>query len=138
MGKKLAIIVDLDGTIALFNGRGPFEWDKVSSDIPNEPVIEIVRRFAPTHDILIVTGRSLEARADTVAWLRFHGVPYQELMMPRLPGDYRKDTEIKQLLWERSIRDRYTVDFCLDDRNQSVDFWRALGLICLQVAPGDF
>lgn len=26
---KKAIIVDIDGTLAKMNGRGPFEWDRV-------------------------------------------------------------------------------------------------------------
>ena len=25
--KKTAIICDVDGTVALMNGRGPFDWD---------------------------------------------------------------------------------------------------------------
>ena len=36
------------------------------------------------------------------------------------------------------IKDKYQVDYVLDDRNQVVEMWRSLGLTCLQVADGDF
>jgi len=41
-------------------------------------------------------------------------------------------------IYEENIKGRYEVLFVLDDRNRVVDFWRSIGLICLQVAPGDF
>ena len=37
MAKELAIIVDVDGTLADMKGiRGPFEWDKVHLDKPHQ------------------------------------------------------------------------------------------------------
>jgi len=49
-----------------------------------------------------------------------------------------KPYTVKQELYDAHIRDRYEVVFCLDDRDQSVAFWRSLGLACFQVAPGNF
>jgi hypothetical protein len=37
------VIVDIDGTVALMNGRGPYEGEKCDTDIPNTPVVELVR-----------------------------------------------------------------------------------------------
>jgi hypothetical protein len=56
----------------------------------------------------------------------------------REAGDSRKDSIVKQELYERHIKPSYDVFVVLDDRNQVVDMWRSLGLVCLQVAPGDF
>ncbi len=56
----------------------------------------------------------------------------------RQEGDTRKDVLVKQEIYEREIKGRYNVLFVLDDRQQVVDGWRALGLTVFQVAPGDF
>jgi len=43
MKKKDAIICDVDGTVALMNGkRTPFEYHKADRDDPNQPVIDTV------------------------------------------------------------------------------------------------
>ncbi len=34
------VICDVDGTVAKMNGRGPFEWDKVETDLPIKHVID--------------------------------------------------------------------------------------------------
>jgi hypothetical protein len=42
-------------------------------------------------------------------------------------------------LFDTNVRDKFHIDFVLDDRNQVVDMWRNdLGLMCLQVDWGDF
>lgn len=132
-----AIICDLDGTIALMGDRGPFEWDRVSEDTPNAVVIDLMRRYSTDHAVIIVSGRSEDCRVQTIRWLRQHEVPCLFLLM-RKSNDYRKDAVVKQELYEEHIKCDYDVAFCLDDRNQSVEFWRSLGLVCFQVAPGDF
>ena len=39
-----AVIVDIDGTLALRTGdRSPFDWHRVGEDTPNPPVIELVQ-----------------------------------------------------------------------------------------------
>jgi hypothetical protein len=53
-------------------------------------------------------------------------------------ADMRKDSVVKQELFERFVRDKYNISFILDDRQQVVDMWRGLGLTVFQVAEGDF
>ena len=61
--KKRAIIVDIDGTLALMGGiRTPHEYDKVHLDKPNKPIIDLVHLMynANKHKdltIFIFTGR---------------------------------------------------------------------------------
>jgi hypothetical protein len=45
---------------------------------------------------------------------------------------------IKGEILDQMLVDGYTPTIAVDDRNQVVDMWRARGLRCLQVAPGDF
>ena len=148
-----AIICDMDGTLALMNGRNPYDASTCEQDVLNEPVADILRdcsngdtyweymhnRFRRDYHptILLVSGRKECYRPQTEAWLQKHGIHYTHLWM-RADGDNRKDTFVKQDIYERHIRDQYNVRFVLDDRDQVVRFWRSVGLTCLQVAEGDF
>jgi predicted kinase len=52
--------------------------------------------------------------------------------------DQRKDSIIKQELYEQHVLGKFNVKFVLDDRNQVVSLWRELGLTCFQVNYGNF
>ncbi|WP_291378698.1 polynucleotide kinase [Demequina sp.] len=134
-----AVLVDLDGTLALITDRNPYSHHGVLKDKPNGPVIEVARALASAgHRLVIVSGRSELAREDTELWLARHlGVPFDGPFM-RVEGDDRKDAVIKRELYATHIEPFYQVLCVLDDRDQVVWMWRALGLTCLQVAPGDF
>lgn len=145
-GAPKAILVDLDGTMALMNGRGPFEWDKVADDIPNKPVVDLVWALSRSPwanaEIIFMSGRDETCRVSTMVWLDRLGFFVNEARGHKLhmrpAGDMRKDSVVKLELFDRHIRHNYDVQFVLDDRNQVVDMWRQLGLTCLQVAPGNF
>jgi predicted kinase len=134
-----AVLVDVDGTVALMGDRSPYDWRRVGFDSPNQAVIGAVRAMhAAGNAIVFCSGRDEEARAETEAWLDlFVGVPYEGLFM-RPPGDNRKDAIVKQELFETEIRDRWRIVGVFDDRRQVVRMWRALGLTVFQVAEGDF
>lgn len=141
MTQKLsAIIVDLDGTIAIMGDRSPFAKTGYDLDSPNAAVIEVVKSLhAAGYAVLIVSGRTEYSRSETVQWLAAHlPVPYEALLL-REDGDDRDDGIVKKEIYVREIEPHYDVLLVLDDRNHVVDMWRdELGLTCLQVAPGDF
>ncbi len=129
-----AIIVDLDGTLALMIDRGPFDAAKCETDQLNPVVLSIMKH----HDhVLLMSGRDSKFRPETERWLATNEVGYTDLHM-RAEGDQRKDSIVKRELFDAHVRDQWNVAFVLDDRNQVVDMWRSLGLTCLQVAAGDF
>jgi hypothetical protein len=134
-----AILVDIDGTVALMGARNPYDMTGVSMDKPHEAVITAVRAmYASGHHIVFCSGRSEDAREDTVEWLDRHvGVPYEALFM-RTVGDHRKDAVVKAEIFEREIRHRWRITAVFDDRNQVVRMWRSLGLTVFQVAEGNF
>lgn len=138
-GTPLAVMVDVDGTVALLNGRSPYEEAEVIHDLPNRPVIAVVRALhGAGHRIVIMSGRTAGCRAATVGWLNLHlGVPFDGPFM-RAEGDIRKDAAVKAELFDQYVRDAYDIACVLDDRRQVVDMWRSLGLTVLQVAEGDF
>ena len=134
-----AIIVDIDGTVAKMNGRGAFDWDRVGEDKPNSPIIDIVQRFATTHTIIFMSGRDSVCREQTLVWLKDNVRLTHFHLFMRPEGDNRKDSIVKRELFDTNVRDKFHIDFVLDDRNQVVDMWRNdLGLTCLQVDWGDF
>jgi hypothetical protein len=138
LGTRPAIIVDVDGTLAINGtGRSPHDWTRVLEDSVNKPVAEIVQRCYPDYRVLICSGREEICRSDTVAWLYNHNIRFDVLYM-RGMGDFRKDSIIKYEIFDQSIRNNYHIEFVLDDRQQVVDMWRAIGLTCVQVAEGNF
>ena len=137
--KRSAFIFDIDGTLALRDGREPYDWGLADTDLPNEAIITVARALDRSqHQILFVSGRPDDVRATTEFWLRKHvGIDAPLLMRAR--GDFRTDVEVKRELYHNEIRPSYRIIAVFDDRSRVVDLWRReMGLTCLQVAPGDF
>lgn len=135
-----AVLVDIDGTLALnTGGRPPFDWSRVGEDDPNPPVVELVNLIynAGTHTVILMSGRDEVCRMQTEMWLSAQRVPYHHLHM-RPEKDNRKDSIVKEELYRKHVEGRYEVAFVVDDRNHVVAMWRSLGLSCFQVAEGDF
>lgn len=137
-----AIICDIDGTLALPNGRNPYNTEQCMNDLLNRPVAALVLNYAKLgYFILFTSGRSATYRGKTRLWLDNNGFyPYSQpnWLFMRATGDTRNDAVVKRDIYEREIAGKYNVLFCLDDRSRVVDLWRSLGLTCLQVAEGDF
>lgn len=136
---RRAVLVDIDGTVALKGTRSPFDESRVHEDRPNAPVIATVQALHATgRAIIFMSGRTDACRAETAAWLRKHvRIPFHALHM-RKAGDMRKDAIVKAELFDAHVRDRFHVLLVLDDRQQVVDMWRSMGLCVFQVAEGDF
>lgn len=137
--KPRAFICDLDGTLALFNGkRSPYDTAKCGGDELNVPVANVVKLLVRDgQEVLYVSGREEKFRPQTLAWMNVQALPAGPLYM-RATGDHRKDNLVKLELFNNGIRNNYNITLVLDDRNQVVDMWRKLGLTCLQVADGNF
>lgn len=136
-----AIIVDIDGTVALMGNRSPYDLNRVHEDAPNTAVIDLVNRMEKTGTrIIFLSGREDTARAKTAQWIDTHVMPFvfASGLFMRAADDKRKDAIVKRELFDEHVRNQYNVLFVLDDRNQVVEMWRELGLTCLQVAEGDF
>ena len=139
--KEDIILCDIDGTVAIMNGRSPYDWDRVGEDLPNTPVIQTIQKWMKTHKVVFMSGRegTLECYRQTTEWLMQNDLLKGELnLFMRKQGDVRKDSVIKEELYRTHIEPYYNVITVFDDRNQVVNMWRNIGLTCFQVAPGDF
>lgn len=134
-----AIIVDIDGTVALRGARGWYEEDKIHLDRPNRNVVDAVRIYARRgYEVLFVSGRSMDCYDTTLEWLQRWVLSDAVHLWMRPSGDMRQDAIVKAELFDKHIRHVYNISAVFDDRNQVVEMWRALGLTVFQVAEGDF
>lgn len=136
-----AIICDIDGTLAMMNGRSPYDRKRVGEDLLNLPVwkfINTIYNSSLCPYIILLSGREDDCMDETKAWLSENDIPYDLLFM-RKTGDHRKDAVIKKEIVEREILETYYIQYVLDDRDQVVDMWRKeLKLACFQVNYGNF
>lgn len=131
-------VFDIDGTLAKMDGRSPYDYSKVDTDLPNHNITMIARTLRNNGlPIVIVSGRTDDCREATMQWLAKNNIPYDDIHM-RKSGDARKDSIIKKEIYENELKDRYNILAVFDDRNQVVDMWRSLGLTVLQVDYGNF
>ena len=142
--KEPAIMCDLDGTLALkHEGRTWFDASTCDRDEINIPVLEVISAFYPTHHIIFCSGREDKDREPTLKFINKCFPTLIEnhdfLLFMRETNDFRKDSIVKHEIYHRYIKDKYEILFVLDDRSQVVNMWRdALGLVCFQVAEGNF
>ena len=138
-----AIIVDLDGTVALHN-RSPYDYDSLDTDSQNKAVIDcVVNEWALGTHILFTSGRPDSHKDMSIEWNGKHiglrpGKTERVHLFMRVAGDKRMDAIVKQEIFDAEIRGKFNVKYCFDDRNQVVDAWRKMGLPVFQVADGDF
>lgn len=145
------ILVDIDGTIADCSHRLHWittpnrkkDWDAFFAachdDRPIMPVIAMVScmRAHPGNRLIFCSGRPERTREATRSWLRRHCLPMEPLYM-RGDHDRRDDDILKRELLARIRADGFDPVLAIDDRKRVVDMWRAEGLICAQVAAGEF
>lgn len=142
-------LFDIDGTLADCSHRihhitaAPKDWDSFFAlchmDEPINHIIELARHLGLSAgiDIVYVSGRSSQCRAETMEWLARNRLPHGPLYM-RQQGDHRDDDIIKIELLTRLRGDGFDPIMAFDDRDRVVAAWRAAGIPCAQVAPGDF
>ena len=149
---RKTVIVDIDGTISRIGDRlkylqqEPKDWDSFYNDcFDDEPIIEMVDLvydlYLQRYQLVFCTGRRESCREKTINWFNKYFEPeiskFSKLLM-RKNNDHRHDIEVKpELLKEAGIK-LDSIAFVLEDRNSMVKKWRELGLICLQVADGNF
>lgn len=135
------IISDLDGTLACVHDRNPYDGKSCGSDLVNISVAEILSVFkthdvAPVDKVILFSGRNGESELETKKWLEDNGITFDELYM-RKPGDSRKDSIIKEEMFNEYIEGKYQVLFIIDDRKSVKRMWVSKGIPVLDVNQFD-
>ncbi len=133
-----AVICDLDGTLAVLNGRDPYDASTCDQDGVNENVLRTLNGYkAAGVSVVFVSGRQVKDWVPTKTFLSRYGFGGSPLFM-RATDDTRLDSIVKQEIYDNYIKDQYNVILVIDDRDQVVDMWRGLGLETWQVNYGNF
>ena len=135
--KESIILCDIDGTIALHNGRSPFDYDKASEDTFDPRMKTFLNSISQCYKIIFFSGRSEDSRDVTHKWLEDNGFGEHQLYM-RKSKDFRSDDIVKKEMYFEYIQPKYNVACVFDDRDKVVKMWRDLGILCCQVYYGDF
>lgn len=128
------IISDLDGTLFYMSGRSPYDSMKCIRDMPNIPVMLVVKAMKEAYNckFIAVSGREDKAKDVTFNMLKEYGIEPDFLFM-RKTGDSRKDSVVKMEIYKEFIEPYFNCLFVLEDRRQVCEVWLQLGLNCFNV-----
>jgi predicted kinase len=155
--KEDVIVCDLDGTVAIHNGRNAYDLSRVKEDTFDPRMKKLLRYLAYHMKIIFVSGREGTAQCmkDTKEWitknladdfgyltLEFEKdfprkIPQWEVIF-RKEGDHRNDAIVKEEIYKEQIEPYYNIVTVFDDRDRVVKMWRDNGVLCSQVYYGDF
>lgn len=138
------MICDLDGTLAILNGRNPYDATTCDQDEVNRPVQQMLSLYigeGVIEKIVFFSGREDKYREPTIRFLEyscgFLNTEY-ELHM-RATGDMRNDAIIKKELFYAHVHGKYDPVVWLDDRQQVCEMVRRdIGVPLWQVNEGLF
>jgi len=139
------ILVDMDATLFLNTSGRPFYGDDLEptdilKDEPILPTITLVKAYQNTGSLVIGLSRredKPQIRACTIKQCENQGIHLDALILRPIGSRKRGDASKKEL-FEEHIKDKYYVDFVLDDSTKVVKMYRDLGLTCLQPNDGKF
>lgn len=133
-----AFIVDVDGTLALNNGRNVYDFSRLGEDSVNESLrkVLVALYWSPQVEILIATGRPADYVLETEDWLYENDVPYTEILSRGDEGvDMRSDDIVKYEILQ-AYAQHYNILGVFDDRPKVLRMWRQVGLTTFQLGNG--
>lgn len=139
------IICDIDGTLCdisdrlhLVKSNAKKDWAaffrNIPFDKPRMEIIEKVQELSKSYNIVLVSGRPEDYKAQTIEWMKTYGVPYETLIM-RKSGDFRADDIVKQEILDAYF-DKSQIELVIDDRPRVIRMWQANGLKVEDVGKG--
>ncbi len=133
------VIFDIDGCLALVPPGRRIDLDKqeeceaiMSANPPSLPLIHLVQVLYPIKTIVLMSARPERYRANTIAWLVTHNVPYHCLMMRAHKQMEEHDHQVKLSMYKYLVSQGHSIQFVVEDRRPVVEMWRKEGILCLQ------
>ena len=145
-----AVVFDIDGVLSDAAGRQHYieggsgrrrDWDAFFEACGDDPLIEEVGTLLglldPSLHVLLLTGRPVRVRPQTISWLARYHLRWDLLVM-RDYGDYAAAREFKR--WTVSDFRRYGFDLRLafEDDPRNLEMFRAEGIPCVYIHSGYF
>lgn len=128
------------------------DWDsflsdeQVSKDSPIPQTWTLLNSFwGGRNNILFATSRNEKTRDMTVQWLLRH-ITWQHATYVSISGylymrsenDHRPSDQVKRDLLQRIRSLGYDPTLVFEDRKEDTAMWRSEGLLCCQVAEGNY
>lgn len=141
-----AIVVDIDGTIALKSDRSPYDYSRVYEDQVQWNVATVLyyasmyaQKSEDMPEIIFLSGRNEDCREQTEKWLaeKFN-MGNRSLFMRPSDDPSTADFIVKDRLFDKYVADHFNVVGVFDDRRQVVQMWRTKGLTVFDVAGNKF
>ena len=139
------VVFDIDGVLSDAAGRQHFiergrrDWDAFFEACGEDPLVAEVARLLELLDdelvVVLLTGRPLRVRPQTLAWLGRYGLRWDLLVM-RDRGDYSQVSAFKR----SAVADlrSYGLDLRLafEDDPRNRDMFHAEGIPCIYIHSG--
>lgn len=134
------VICDLDATLALHQGREPFEWELLKTDKIDPRLRLLLNHFMGLYKVVFITGRPESTRLATMEWLQDpeNKLHYNWVLYMRKNNDFSHGDDYKEKVYRENIEGKYNVLCVFEDSNKCVSRWRELGLLTCQVENSDY
>jgi hypothetical protein len=140
-----AVIFDIDGVLSDAAGRQHFiergnrDWSAFFEACGDDPVIEEIARLLELLDsslaVVLLTGRPLRVRPQTLAWLHRYGLRWDLLVM-REQGDYAQVTTFKQKTVVDLRARGFDLRLAFEDDPSNHAMYVADGIPCVYIHSG--
>ncbi len=140
-----AVVFDIDGVLSDAAGRQHFiergrrDWHAFFEACGDDPVIEEVARLVelldPALQVVLLTGRPLRVRPQTLAWLERYGLRWDLLVM-RDRGDYSMVTMFKYGVVQDLRRYGFDLRLALEDDPANHAMFVDQGIPCVYIHSG--
>jgi phosphoglycolate phosphatase-like HAD superfamily hydrolase len=140
-----AVVFDIDGVLSDAAGRQHFiergrrDWDAFFEACGEDPLIEELARLLdlldPALGVVLLTGRPVRVRPQTLAWLSRYSLRYDVLVM-RDAGDHANVASFKRRSVEALRAYGFDLRLAFEDDPRNRDMFRQEGVPCVYIHSG--
>lgn len=140
-----AVIFDIDGVLSDAASRQHFldfgrrDWDAFFDACGDDPLVEEVARLLELLDpglrIVLLTGRPLRVRPQTLSWLAHNRIRWDLLVM-RNRGDYAQVTRFKRAAVADLRAAGLELRLAFEDDPRNRDMFHDEGIPCIYIHSG--
>jgi phosphoglycolate phosphatase-like HAD superfamily hydrolase len=145
VGPGRAVVFDIDGVLSDAAGRQHFlergrrDWHAFFEACGDDQVVEEIARLMELLDpdlaVVLLTGRPLRVRPQTLAWLDRYGLRWDLLVM-RDRGNYAQVTDFKQRVVVDLRRYGFDLRLALEDDPTNHAMFVGEGIPCVYIHSG--
>lgn len=140
-----AVVFDIDGVLSDAAGRqhyierGRRDWDAFFEACGEDPLVDELSRLLELLDpdlrVVLLTGRPLRVRPQTLAWLARYGLRWDVLVM-RDRGDYAQVSRFKRGAVDDLRAYGLDLRLAFEDDPRNRDMFHDAGIPCIYIHSG--